>query len=368
MAKPKSGGSGPTHTVADNTGNGSGNAATGAGDGDDISSSYTTFNGASSSWDGNVVARTHVQVDASGHTLTDDPLTASIDGKTSAVVGDAVHARAGRDKNHDPTAAANALSLSRATVINQNDKEFKKPAGATASAAATGGKTPTATATAKSGKEKVTVTAVAGVGVTASGGKTITLHPKPGETIAIEYTKHTEAVGISLPHRAEAYAAAAQAGHVYVGKSLIAAAQAAAYAFALGWNNGAYAYSAARSSATANSTDGFDRSHAEALVEAEAAIWRGGSVLHIKLPDLPNASGPYIRGIRNPVPPKVLDAGGPPLIAGIDDDPYTLRGFCMAKHIGQQWGLACTTVDKMPSQAEINARLRQGWTEIVASP
>jgi len=353
------------HSVGDNTGNGSSNAATTPqGDGDDAAGSATTFNGSSSSWTGNIVVRSRVQIDATGHTFGEDIDSDSERRQTDAKVGDLAKAGAGKDKNHNPTASSSAVAFTLARTHKPNGKDALVQPPAHASASATGGKVPVATATAKTGKEHVTVTATAGAGVTGSGGKQVTLHPKAGETVTIEYTPHTEAVGISYQHRAEAYAAAAKGGHVYVGSTLIDAARAAAYAFAEGWNNnGAYAYAKAESSATATSTDGFDHSHAQAFVEAEAAIWQGGSVLHVKLPKLPNLGKLHL-------PPSTASNVTPDGVnLLLAKDPPPDRMFCMAKHLPTgQWALGCTKVSTMPPQAEIDARLRAGWTEIITTP
>jgi hypothetical protein len=361
IAKSKSG-SHPQHATGDNTGNGNSDAATTPqGDGDDAAgSAATVITQSGSSWTGNIIARTHVQIDANGHTFGEDIDSDAERRQTDAKISDHAKARAGK-RDGDPTAQANALARSLAKTHKPNGKDATIFRDVKASASAVGGKDPKASASAQSGKEKVHVTAAAGGTVTGSGGKTIVLHPKPGETVVVEYTRHTEGVGISLPHRAEAYAAAAQGGHVYVGKTLIDAARAAAYAFAEGWQNGAYAYAKAESTATATSTDGFDHSHAQAFTEAEAAIWQGG-VFSVKLPKLPNLAKLHV---PPPTPAKVQPDGVNLLL---QRDPVLPRAFCMAKRLPQGWGLACTTVDKMPSQAEIDARLRAGWTEIATSP
>jgi hypothetical protein len=147
---------------------------------------------------------------------------------------------------------------------------------------------------------------------------------------------------------------------VYYGGTLIAAAYSAAYAFAEAWTQGAYAYSAGSGSAYARA--GSDSSGANVEAEAEAAIWQGG-IIHIKLPPLPKVH------VKPDPPGADPENVNDQRIGGIEGDPPYVPKFCMAKKFPTgQWGLACTTVDKMPSQAEITARLHQGWTEIIAGP
>ena len=363
-AKGKSGGSHPTqHVAADNTGSGDATAATQA-DGDDATASSANYLGShrpdipnysvARGWS----AATVNQEDARGATITKDD-----DGtrKTLAATGTAVHGHAGKDKAGNPTANSGAFTASEGKSKSYNSgKKRSVSETATASASATGGKVPKAAANAQTGKEHVHVDAVAGGKVDGTGGKQIILHPKPNETVVIEYTRHTEGVAVSLPHRAEAYAAAAAKGHVYYGQTLIAAAYAAAYAFAEGWNNGAYAYSAGSGSAYARA--GSDSSGANVEAEAEAAIWQG-SILHIKLPPLPKVH------VKPDPPGADPENVNDPRLGGIEGDPPFVPKFCMAKKFPTgQWGLACASAGHMPSQAEITARLHQGWTEIIAGP
>lgn len=234
-----------------------------------------------------------------------------------------IHDKAYAKKDADGDFYAASSGTAAATGKNNKGKKATEFSGAEASAQ--GGKQPAAAASAHTGKEKVTARAASGIGVSGSGGKQIILH-KNGETIVVEYTAHTEAVGIEDKHHAEAYAAVAARGVVYTGKTLIEAATAAAYAFAEGWAHGAYA--AALSGGHAYGSAGKGQSWATAAGEAEAVVYDKGHLIKIVLPAVPK----IIHGVSAGDPPDPPDPGL----------QITRVTWCWTHHDASGWYAACS--------------------------
>lgn len=245
---------------------------------------------------------------------TDDPLQATDvskvkaggvgvtkSGKKVTATGSAdanAHAYVNADGNPAADSSSNAAAGAKAGKKTGAGANIPKGS-ATASAVGGGGPKggagkPTATATAKLGAEKSVATAVAGgktVSTNGSTGKTIITHPKPNETVAVTFTAHTEAVAISLPGKAEAYSKVALGNQTFYGPKVLAAAQAAAFAYAEAGINYANAYS--NSGSDAYATRGSADAFADTYAYASAYVFHDGVAIITKVIGDPNAGHMY---------------------------------------------------------------------------